>query len=204
MVVKGGSTIKTDNKEHVLALERNGIILSSDVTNAGIHRSILSSMVDEGIIVKCSRGIYMIADELEDEYYLLQRKYKRGIFSHSTALYLHGYSDRVPLVFHMTFPAGYNSYSLEKENVEITRVSKANYELGIVNVMTPYGNDVAVYDLERCLCDILRGQGDDIQTIQSAFKKYSVSREKDINKLVNYARQLRVEPKVRMYMEVLL
>ena len=193
-----------DIKQQVLALEQNGIVLSSDVTRAGIHRSVISSLVDDGTLVKCSRGVYMLADEFEDEYFLLQKKYRRGIFSHATALYLHGYSDRVPMRFHMTFPAGYNNTSFEHENIEITRVGKANYDLGISTINTPYGNEVTVYDIERCLCDILRGRGDDIQIIHSSFRKYVASKDKDINKLIAYAKQLRVEPKVRTIIEVLI
>ena len=193
-----------DIRSQVLSLEKNGIILSSDVTEAKIHRSVLSSLVAEGKLVRVSRGVYLLSDEFEDDYYLLQRKYNRGIFSYSTALYLHGLSDRVPLVFHLTFPAGYNNASLEKDNVLVTRVNKANYDLGISPINTPYGNQVLVYDVERSLCDVLRGKGDDIQIVQSAFKKYLISKNRDINKLVYYARQLRVEPKVRKYIEVLL
>ena len=142
--------------------------------------------------------------EWEDEFYLLQQKYKRGIFSHATALYLLGYSERVPLTFHMTFPTKYNSASLKQENVTITRVNDSNYALGLSGAVTPGGNQVQIYDLERSLCDILRGSGDDIQTIQYAMKKYAASKQRDINKLMRYARQLRVEAKIRRYMEVLL
>lgn len=200
----GVDLIKDFNKQTILSLATNGMLLSSDVTDAGIHRSYISELVEEGLLVKYSRGVYMLADEFEDEYSLLQRKYSRGIFSHSTALYLHGLSDRVPLKIHMTFPAGYNTSSLLNENIEITRVSKANYELGTTTVTTPYGNQVVLYDVERCLCDVLRGQGDDIQTIQIAFKNYVGNRKSDNNKLIAYAKKLRVEPKVRKYMEVLL
>ena len=45
--------------------------------------------------------------------YLLQRKYGRGIYSHDTALYLLGYSDRIPAKYTMTFPKGYNAPSLK-------------------------------------------------------------------------------------------
>ncbi len=193
-----------DNKERVLALARNGVVLSSDVSSAGIHRSELSNLINEGVLVKSSRGVYMLADEFEDEYFLLQKRYRRGIFSHATALYLLGYSDRVPLRLHMTFPIGYNNLSLKSENIDVTRVCKENYELGTTSVFTPYGAEVTTYNLERCLCDILRGKGDDIQTIQSAFKKYAGSKEKDVNRLIKYAKQLRVEPKVRMYIKALL
>ena len=182
----------------------NGIITAKRVTELGIHRSALSEMVKSGELCRCSRGIYMVQDEWEDEFAILQRKYSRGIFSHSTALYLHGYSERVPLSFHMTFPTNYNCRSLEDENVEITRVIKENYDLGISTVRTPSGNIVRAYNLERSLCDVLRGRYNDIQTIQFAMKKYVLSKEKDINKLMEYAGKLHVESKVRKYVEVLL
>jgi len=193
-----------ENRLWILNNTDNGVITSKAITQQGIHRSCLSRMVENGDIVRCSRGIYMLAEEWKDEFKILQQKYQRGIFSHATALYLLGYSERVPLNFHLTFPTRYNSHSLKNENVIITRVNDINYELGRTTVITPSGNQVVVYDLERSLCDVLRGSGDDIQIIQYAMKKYASSKQRDINKLMRYARQLRVEPKVRKYMEVLL
>ena len=192
------------DKEWILSHADNGVVTSKAVTEQGIHRSILCEMVKSGELIQCSRGIYILADEWEDEFYILQKKYKRGIFSHSTSLYLLGYSERVPITFHMTFPTKYNSASLKQENVTVTRVNDLNYELGTTTVTTPAGNQVRIYDLERSLCDMLRGSSEDIQTIQYAMKKYAASKQRDINKLMRYAKQLHVEPKVRRYMEVLL
>lgn len=104
----------------------------------------------------------------------------------------------------MTFPTKYNSASLKQENVTVTRVKDANYELGVTEAVTPAGNRVRGYELERSLCDMLRGSAADIQTVQYAMKKYAASGQRDIRKLTRYAKQLRVEPKVRRYMEVLL
>ena len=66
------------------------------------------------------------------------------------------------------------------------------------------GHSINVYDLERTLCDILRGSGSDIQIVNAAMKKYAASKEKNIHKLMQYAEILRVKPKVQRYMEVLL
>ena len=196
----------TGNETHASVLDaaENGIITSEKVTEMGIHRSALGALVEKGDLIRCSRGIYMLADEWEDELFLLQQRYKKGIYSHATALYLWGYSERVPLSFHMTFPTNYNSRSLTDANVIVTRVIPDNYELGIAKTVTPAGNEVNVYDVERALCDVVRGSGDDIQTVQYAMKKYAASKDKDINKLTRYAKQLRVEPRIRQYMEVLL
>lgn len=182
----------------------NGMITSKHVTELGIHRMALTELVNRGDIIPCSRGIYVRTDEWEDEFSLLQMKYGRGIYSHATALYLHGYSERVPMKFHMTFPYGYNSPSIKKENVILTRVVPENYKLGLTTLHTPYGNTVTAYNLERSLCDMFRGSGEDLQTIQYAMKKYALSKEKDINGLMAYAVKLRVEPKIRKYLEVLL
>ncbi len=61
-----------------------------------------------------------------------------------------------------------------------------------------------VYDLERTLCDILRGSGSDVQIVGEAMKRYAASKDKNIHKLMQYADQLRVKPKVLHYLEILL
>lgn len=182
----------------------NYIITSEQVTAAGLHRSILQKFVEEGMIYRFGRGIYVCGDAWEDDFYLLQLKYARGIYSHDTALYLLEYSDRTPAKYTMTFPKGYNAPSLRHERINVKRAVPENYSLGIVEIQSPCGNPLRVYDLERTLCDILRGNGSDIQIVQTAMKKYATSREKDIHKLMQYAEQLRVRPKVLRYLEVLL
>ena len=182
----------------------DGTITPRQIADAGFHHSILSDLVDSGQLYRFGRGLYVRTDVWEDDFYLLQRKYGRGIYSHDTALYLHGYSDRTPAKYTMTFPKGYNCSSLKQELINIKRVVPENYTSGVTELISPYGNPIRVYDLERTLCDILRGSGSDIQIINAAMKKYAASKEKDIHKLLQYADQLRVKPKVLHYMEVLL
>lgn len=197
MVAKGKIEVLLQNSP-------SGIITSKQVTESGIHRSILKELVDDGLLYQFGRGIYVRSDAWEDEFYLLQCKYERGIFSHDTALYLLGYSDRTPAQYTMTFPKGYNALSLKKENVIIRRVIEENYFLGITEIKSPCGNLVKIFNLERTLCDIVRGSGSDIQIVNAAMKRYAASKEKNIHKLMKYAEQLRVKPKILHYMEVLL
>ena len=188
----------------LLKASQDGTITAEQVTAAGLHRSILQELVRQGIVSRFGRGLYVRNDTWEDDFYLLQRKYGRGIYSHDTALYLLGYSDRTPARYTMTFPKGYNSSSLKRENIIAKRVVPENYSFGVIELRSPCGNPIRVYDLERTLCDILRGSGSDVQIIGAAMKKYAASNEKDIHKLMQYADQLRVKPKVLRYMEVLL
>ena len=182
----------------------DGTVTAKQVTEAGLHRSILQEFVENGELYRFGRGLYARNDVWEDDFYLLQRKYRRGIYSHDTALYLLGYSDRTPARYTMTFPKGYNSPSLKQEGIMIKRVVPENYSFGMIEMRSPCGNPIHVYDLERTLCDILRGSGSDIQIVSVAMKRYAASKVKDIHKLMLYAEQLHVKPKVLRYMEILL
>ena len=190
--------------EELLEASEDGTITAAQVTEAGLHRSVLQEFVKSGEMYRFGRGLYVRSSAWEDDFYLLQKKYGRGIYSHDTALYLLGYSDRTPAKYTMTFPKGYNAPSLKQEIIIIKRVVPENYEFGQIQIKSPAGNLIRTYDLERTLCDILRGNGSDIQIITDAMKRYAASGEKNIHKLMQYAERLRVRPKILRYLEVLL
>lgn len=190
--------------EKLMAASASGMVTAAQVTKAGLHRSVLHTLVEKGELYRFGRGLYIRSIAWEDDFYLLQSKYGRGIFSHDTALYLLGYSDRTPAKYTMTFPKGYNAPSMKNENLIVKRVLPKNYSFGIIEVKSPCGNPIRIYDLERTLCDILRGNGSDIQIVGDAMKRYAASKDKNVHKLIQYAEKLRVKPKVTHYMEVLL
>jgi predicted transcriptional regulator of viral defense system len=162
-------------------------------------------MVESGSLIKLERGIYLLDGFWEDEFVVYSLRYRKGIFSHATALYLHGLTDRTPAHLSMTFPQGYNTVSLANPVLDVHRTAKSLFLLGGSLVATPSGNKVRVYDIERTLCDIVRGSnGGDVQVVNQAMKRYVASKNKDIQKLLGYAERLRVKPRILNYMEVLL
>ncbi len=194
----------TDKLKKLINNTNSGVIKTSQITKAGVHRGYLYKFIESGELYRFSRGLYVQNNSWEDDFYLLQQKYKRGIYSNETALYLLGYSDRTPAKYTMTFPKGYNAPSLKKENLIIKRTIPENYNVGIITINSPSGNPIKIYDIERTLCDIMRGNGSEIQTIVSAMKLYVSSKNKNIYKILNYAELFHVKEKVLRYLEVLL
>ena len=76
--------------------------------------------------------------------------------------------------------------------------------MGVIEVPSPCGSPIKIYDLENTLCDIVRRSGIDIQIITSTMQRYARSKDKNLYKLMVYADYLHVQPKIRHYMEVLL
>ena len=196
----------TDNKTiiHKILQKNNGIISASEVTAMDIPRRVLTEMVKNGELCKADRGVYVLPEVWEDEFFIHQYRLSRGVYSHETALYLLGYSDRTPSSFTMTFQQGYNT-AHTKDRIIPKVVVNELYDLGVVDVDSPSGNPLKVYCIERTLCDIVKGNGAmDISIVNNAMKQYAQSRDKNIALLMDYAEKLRVKPKIQNYMEVLL
>lgn len=188
-----------------IAKKFNGMITATQVTEAKIPRRCLTECVNKELLYKASRGVYVLPDVWEDEMFILQYKYPKGIFSYETALYLHGLTDRTPLSYTMTFPKGYNITAAKTNRVVAKIINVENYELGLIEMQSPCKNKIRVYDAERTLCDIVKGNNAcDIQIVNSAMKNYVRLKDKNINKLFEYATQLKVKSQIAHYMEVLL
>ncbi|MCQ9210586.1 type IV toxin-antitoxin system AbiEi family antitoxin domain-containing protein [Granulicatella seriolae] len=195
-----------NQKERVLeiAKQNDGIVLASQLKKANIGRWTLSELEKDGKLQLVQRGIYVTEDGYLDDFFLLQQKYKKGIFSHETALFLHGLSDRAPIQFVMTFLRGTSTSRMKEDNVRPV-VSSIEFELGVMDLQRSPSNTIQVYDVERTLVDLLKSRYDaDKEQLIPAFKKYALRNDKDINKLYRYATIFGVEDKVHNYMEVLL
>ncbi|MBN2501149.1 MAG: type IV toxin-antitoxin system AbiEi family antitoxin domain-containing protein [Anaerolineales bacterium] len=191
-------------KIRALIQERNGMLLTSDLTKNNISRKYLALMLNSGEIERVSRGVYVATEEIADEMFELQARFKQAIFSHGTALYLHDLTDRSPLAFTVTVPTEYNATSL-KENCRVFFVNRNLHPVGSIIMQSPHGNDIQTYDMERTICDILRSRNKmDIQIVTDALKRYVEDRTKNLNLLYDYAKQFRIQKIVREYMEVLL
>lgn len=203
--LKYGDSMKNSQEIINLAKQNNGVITTAMVVAAGFSRGSLKYLADTGVIEKASRGVYILPEVWEDEFVNLQSRFKRGIFSLGTALFLCDLTDRTPGKYHMTFPGTYNLSGPKAAGVLCTGSKQTLYSLGMEELTTPGGNVVRAYGAERTLCDILKPRNHtDLQMVTDAFKKYAARREKNIPLLSEYARVLHVENKLRSYMEVLL
>lgn len=188
-----------------MAKENNGTVTTEMVVAAGISRGNIKYLVDKGMLEKSARGVYILPGVWSDEIFNLQSRFKRGIYSYETALFLWDLTDRTPNRYHMTFPANYNMTKPKEENIRCAQCKDDLYDLGVVQVLTPGGNIVRTYNAERTLCDILRPHSYvDIQVVTDAFKRYAIRIDKNIPVLSEYAKSLKVEKRLRAYLEVLL
>ncbi len=185
--------------------KNNGYVTTKEVVENGINKTFLTNMVKNNTLVRISRGYYGLPNYIEDEYYKIASKSKNVRFSMATALYLHNLSDRTPLVYNVTLPFGYSGVLQKEKNVILNFVKKELLDLGVIEITSPFGMKIKVYDIERTICDIIKNKNKiDAEIFSKALKDYARSKNKNLSKLTKYAKIMKIEKKVSEYMEVLL
>lgn len=183
----------------------NNIITTSQVLNLGFSKSLLTKYVKAGLLDRSSHGVYTLPDTVYDDMYALMIHSSKIIFSHDTALFLNGLSDRTPFRHSVTIPSDSALPATIKDECNCFYIKPELHGLGMIEKETTFGNRVRCYNLERTICDFLRSRNRcDEEMVISAVKNYAVYKEKNLNLLADYAKHLRVEKVLRRYMEVLL
>lgn len=182
----------------------NEIITPAQLEEEGISRVYLSNMEKEGIIERIERGIYVTKDFKYDEYYLFQLKYPKAIFSYNTALYFYEMTERTPIKMDVTVYREYNPHRF-KDFVNVYKVNKEFFDLGVVEKKSPQGMKVKTYNLERTVCDIIKDKDSiDIEIRNKAIKKAIKSKEFNASKMFEYAKKMNIYDKVKNYMEAII
>ena len=188
-----------------MAVDNNGYVTTKQVKSAKINTIELTRLVEKNKLERVARGYYVMVNCCCDDYYKYQLKSKNCVFSHATALYFYDLSDRTPLYFDMTVPIGYSGSLSKNKSVVLHYVKRDILELGLTIIESPFGMKIRTYDLERTICDIVKYRNHmDKEIFTKALQKYSKLKNKDLNKLMRYAKKLNIDTKIREYMEVLL
>lgn len=188
-----------------IAKSHGGIIKTKIAAQHGISKAMLYKLCKEDKIQRIVKGQYILPDDMQDELLAISNRSEKVIFSHETALYLHGISDRTPFEHTVTVPSGCIPSAAIKSECKVYYIKPELFELGKTTMKTSAGNDVTAYDLERTVCDIIRSRNKlGIETFLAALKLYAANPKKDLNKLNSYAKKMRVSNILRQYLEVLL
>lgn len=196
--------MQLDTLNHLLQ-ESNGQITRKQVVSAGLDLHLLVDLVREGKLERVDRGVYIDPAIFEDDMYILQYRFSKGIYFKDTALFLHGMIDRTPGKYEMNFPINYHPTTIDRYPVKMYRQKLAWQALGVEEVLSPGHHLIRTYNIERTLCDIVRTRdAADAETIKQAMVAYSQMKHKNLHRLSEYADTFKVKDKIRSYMEVLL
>lgn len=186
-------------------LKNNNMITTAQVTAMGFSKTLLTKYVKDGLLERSRQGVYILPDSVSDDMYTMMLRSEKIVFSHDTALFLDGLSDRTPFLHSVTIPSDATLPHSLKNECCCYYIKPELHHLGMIERKTTFGNYVRCYNIERTVCDLIRSRNRvDEETVISAVKNYAASREKNVKLLASYAEKFHVLKEIKKYMEVLL
>ena len=185
--------------------KNNNVITTSQVLRLGFSKTLLTKYVKAGLLDRSGHGVYTLPDSVVDDMYLLMLHSDKIIFSHDSALFLNGLSERTPFKHTVTIPSDSALPKSIKDECICFYIKPELHKLGMIQKMTTFGNIVRCYNKERTVCDLLRSRNrSDEETVISAIKNYAASADRDLNLLSSFAEDFKVGKELKKYLEVLL
>lgn len=186
--------------------KKNSVITTKDFKGEKIGFYFINKLIEDNYIYRIEKGIYGKKDSFEDEYFIIQNRYKNAIFSYNTALYFLNKTEVTPNIIDISIPNDYNVSTINTKQIRVHYVSRENMELGSIRIKSPFGNTIKSYNLERTICDIVKNErksGLDIEQRNKIIRKAFSNNDIDGSILIQYAKKLKCEKKIRVIMEVL-
>ena len=186
-------------------VDSSGMLFIKQALAQGFSKYQIYHFIKDNHFERVAHGVYISPDAWEDELYLLSLRCTQGVFSHDEALFYHGLIDREPMQKTITVYTGYGTAALVKDGIKVFTIKKDLLSIGKTYVHNAYDHQIPVYDLERTICDLVRSRSwFEMQDYQTALKTYIGRTDKDLNKLMDYAKAFHVDKPIRAYMEVML
>jgi len=157
----------------------------------------LNKMLQNSEAIKLSSGIYKLNDIRIPEKAEIAILYPTAVFCMFTAWNYHKLSTVNPWAFHITVEYKSKVKKSDYPPVIFYYWRNHSFDLGITEVEEE-GYKIRIYDLEKSVCDAIRFRNKvGIDTVSEILKNYLKRQDKDLDKLIKYAKILRIEKFVR-------
>jgi len=177
-------------------------------TSAGVKtmgRSAYYQMLKKvslGELVKIKAGVYASYEQLADTMIDVEAVVPGGVLCLFTAWNVYNLTTTVPQAYHIAVKRGRKVKDITFPKIQIHHVSSEIFDLG-AECQNIRGYDVRIYDKERCVCDAIKYRNKiGIDVCAEVLNEYLNLRERNIPKLMQYAKVLRVENILNRYLEV--
>ena len=199
--------MRTKAKEpEIEMIRRMGIVRPSDLETRGIPRARLYSLVQEGLVERRGRGIYVARDHALTADHALAQTAKRvpnGVLCLLTALRFHGLTTQSPAEVWIALPEKARKPRLDYPRLRIVRFSGKALTEG-VETHPVEGVNVRLYSAAKTVADCFKFRNKiGIDVAVEALKDFSRTHRGGANELARFARICRITRVIQPYLDAI-
>lgn len=183
--------------------ENNGIVKLSDFTGAGYHNTVIDRLIREGKVIKIRAGFYEWQyEDVISEAVIINKLYPDAIICMDSALYFYDYTERTPNAWHLAVNknSSKSRFKIDYPKLKIYYIVEKHLKIGISETEFE-GQMLSIYNREKTICDIIRYEKKmDKEVFNKAIRSYATDSNKNVGRLIEYAKLMNVEKKTKMIM----
>jgi predicted transcriptional regulator of viral defense system len=171
----------------------------------GITGHVLQARIDSGKIIKLKPGYYVWADRIAEmtDNEIATAVIPNGTLFRLSAAALYELTTVIPDTIFIAVPNTGRAPKLPVyPPITLTAFKPGLFELGRTTIRLPYGN-VPIYDRERTVCDLFKHRDEIGKDVVLEVIRNYMRGDKNIQRLYQYAQQMRVLSKLQPYVEAL-
>ena len=182
-------------------------ISSKELHEAGYSNYKIRQMVSAGDLTNVNRKWYENAhyNGKINDFYVVSAYAEQGVVCLISAAVYHELSSERPNQIDVAIPRNVRiPESPDWPTMKFYRMVEPRYSMGIVEV-NEGGNSFRIYDREKTVCDVIYHRNKmGFEPAMEVLKRYVKQPDRDINRLIAYAKRLQVETTIKQYLEALL
>lgn len=178
----------------------NGFMKSKEIIENKIYNRFLKKLIDEGYVEKIKFGYYQWQDERAfSEATVIARLFPDAVICMESALQYYGYTDRTPSAWCLAVDkhSTKSRFSIDYPSVKPHYIPEEQMTLG-VDVARIEDTLLKIFNREHMICDCLKRENKmDVEIFNKAIQGYIKDPMKNVPRLMEYAKILRTDNKVR-------
>lgn len=184
--------------------KKTAVITTKELKDYGVSHYKIKQLLEEGIIERLKRGVYLLNNSDYTEHGIVQRIIPTGIFCMHSAAALYNYGTYIPNQYHLAIGSKEHYTLPDFPSIKLYYWKNNQYEFGIQAVN--YGPSIIkVYDKEKTVCDFIKFRNKQERiVVNQIIKSYLRDEDRDLNKLQNYAKKLSIQSILKTYLDILL
>lgn len=165
----------------------------------------LNGLLANGKVVQLKRGLYRHADYAEEvSWGEICRLASQAVVCMFSAWQFYQLSTTVSAEVHLAIPVRKKPVLPDFPPVQMYFWSAGYYDIGITETEFN-GEKIRLYDLEKSVCDAVRYRNKiGVEILNEVLKNYLKRKERNLDKLMKYAVQLRISKTMQNYIQLLL
>lgn len=189
----------TDNLKEIFSTYNN-VMSTAELKAKKIYYSDIQQLLQEGLIEKIRRGYYHWIEDFDgSEIVIINKLFPDAVLCMETALFYYRYSDRNPAEWNIAID---KNASRQRTKIDYPFIKAYRVEPSLLTLGESIGkidlSEVRIYDRDRTICDVLRNMNKmDKEIFNKAIQNYINDPKKNVPNLMIYAKELRVQKRVK-------